>query len=884
MEFNKNKGEAGMEEMKNKMLAVITQMGSTGIELAQKHPRYKEQGRKMTEVAERLQKRCEEALFSISLVAAFQSGKSTTVNALADGREICPRGNGGGGIRTSSCAVRVSCAMDGFAKSTITWMNPEEQDRALRYSLMQENSNLTLQDKESVDEAWAIASECAVEIAENPQKFDERSRDQIKQALLILSFYDDCKAKEYFDRNQFSETETRRFLAFSSDVIARWNAIFQGAVKNNKPGNLKELVKEKFTVEQAMYVFISMVNYATPSEYLQSLGVQVVDTPGLNMSDNDTRVALYAMHEASAIFYFFSGERQLDESDKEALRKIQVNGLAHKVFFGINFRRPLASIRQIEEAILADLELMGFNQPHQKKMLHYNAFLAQRAKQGRLILAGNIDETGRQMILAEAKNIGVDTDDLREAWVETTYDVMHAVRAEGYKDFCNAGLTEENVARVLKASNWEETMDAINDHVLHHRGLSLLVDGLSSPVRGVLKEVEATLQKDETLAVNNADQMDAQYQEAIRRYNDFKMYTSKKLPMYISNAWDTIIANDYYDKVDLTSCHEAARLAAVDIQEITTVGRSVRQMFNTIANKGRKIIGKKEKKSELEINTENAINRALVSAIESRDLAWKSGFETSSVFQETIRKNVQKLNEEISDLWCQMKMDENEQLRILRQTLESQLPQGNLKTDIDRYQMTVESFQQILDAGNQVVNWVGKLAGSVSVGGAAAAGVFAIYLYILPADFILPGIAELGLIVATAVGAAVTFIKGFDKNHAKKEIERLTKQLEKNFRDSMENYNRRQARIAKLIGGKDGESGLKFYRLFYQDAFERALESCASKLNQDKQAAEAAAAAGTEECVRIANEATQIRTQIIEPMRKSMENLEEQVKKLAAEA
>ena len=554
MEFNKSKAEANLEKLKNEMLAVIAKMGETGRDLAEKYPRYQQIGNNMILFADNLQRKCEEALFSISLVAAFQSGKSTTVNAIADGREICPRGNGGGGIRTSSCAVKVNCALDGAAGSTVTWRTPEELDRALRYALMQENSEITLKNPEHVKDAWEFVGECAVQIAEDPQKFDDRSLDQIKQALLILTYHDDCKAKEYIGRSQFSEAETRRFMAFSSDVISRWNAIFRGARKNHSPAAMKKMVQEQFTAEQAMYVFISMVNYATPSEYLRSLGVQVVDTPGLNMSDNDTRVALYAMQEASAIFYFFPGLYQLDESDKQTLRKIQECGLANKVFFGINFRKPLASVRQIEAAILADLELMGFNQPHQKKMLHYNAFLAQRAKQGRMILANNIDEQGRLMILAEAANMGIDTNDLTEAWLETTDAVMRDVRAEGYRDFYDDGLSEENIARVLAASRWEETMEAINDYVLHHRGTSLLVEGLSSPVRRILGEVEAMLQKDEALANDNVEALSGQYEEAIKRYNDFHEKSKKKVSMFIDKNWDTAIANDFYDKVYLAAC------------------------------------------------------------------------------------------------------------------------------------------------------------------------------------------------------------------------------------------------------------------------------------------------------------------------------------------
>ena len=47
-----------------------------------------------------IQRKCQEDQFEIALVGEFQGGKSTTFNALCDGREISPRGLGGGGLKT----------------------------------------------------------------------------------------------------------------------------------------------------------------------------------------------------------------------------------------------------------------------------------------------------------------------------------------------------------------------------------------------------------------------------------------------------------------------------------------------------------------------------------------------------------------------------------------------------------------------------------------------------------------------------------------------------------------------------------------------------------------------------------------------------------------
>ena len=139
------------------------------------------------------------------------------------------------------------------------------------------------------------------------------------------------------------------------------------------------------------------------------------------------------------------------------------------------------------------------------------------------------------------------------------------------------------------------------------------------------------------------------------------------------------------------------------------------------------------------------------------------------------------------------------------------------------------------------------------------------------------------MLIAAAIAAIILFVQNFDKNHARKEEARLTEQLEKSFTDSMRDYERRKERIDKLIVGQGGNGGLQFYRKFYQTSFESALESCRLVLQKDKDDAEAAAAAGAAVREEIAKEANEIRTQVIEPMRKSMEALEKQVMELAAE-
>lgn len=888
MEYNKQKAEAGMEQLKKEILEVVSRVEDAAQELGQKHPRYALNAARLASCAASLQRNCEGSLFSIALGAAFQSGKSTTINAMADGREICPRGNGGGGIRTSSCAVRVSCALDGSPAAELSFMDAEALDAELRYALDADGEAISLKNPENVEDAWKTAAHTAAALWRDPMDYDEKERDKIKQALLLLSFHDDPRVEAYRRQQSFTEREVRSFLSFTADVLSRWNAVFAEADKLRAPMELKQVVRSQFTVEQAMYVFINIVNYATPSEYLRSLGVQVIDTPGLNMSDNDTKVALSAMQESCAIFYFFSGERQLDEADKAALKLIRTSGLAEKVFFGINFRRPLIKSEAIEQAIQADLQLLGYDLEHQRSFLHYNAFLAQRAKQGSMLLKGTLDEAGKQALMAEAKAEGIDAETVEEAWLETTDAVMRAVRAEGYRDFYDMGLTEESVALVLAASRWEETMQAINDYVLRNRGSSLLVDRLSKPVRLALQEVENTLRGDEEAAEADEEEMKKRYEDAISRYDAFSKEGRALISKYIDEGWDRMLARNYYEEVYETCCQDAAQAAAETIQKQTTLTRSLGQMGVSLTNRFRRIVGAAEKKSELETITELAVQRGFANSITPRNIAWQENLEKSDVYGSVVRSNVENLNEAIMNRWEAMNMDDNEALSKLRGKLQQSMPVGQWQSDIDALRFSSSDYNKLIDGGNKAMARVAGLLATWGVTTASMMGSFAglaaIYLYILPADFIIPGIAEILTVVAGIIAAIAGFFtsRATKAKREKKELDAMISQLKEKFSTALSDSEYKNNQIAKLIAGDEEHpgSGLQCYRLFYHAAFNDAFDGCRKQLEDDRDAALRALEESSERRRLIALEACAIRTETMEPLRKELEALEVRVKDL----
>ncbi len=76
---------------------------------------------------EKVRQYCYEGLFSIALIAGFQSGKSTILNAFANGREIAPRGLEEGGIKISACLVKVQNPRKGNKETVkVNWRSHQD--------------------------------------------------------------------------------------------------------------------------------------------------------------------------------------------------------------------------------------------------------------------------------------------------------------------------------------------------------------------------------------------------------------------------------------------------------------------------------------------------------------------------------------------------------------------------------------------------------------------------------------------------------------------------------------------------------------------------------------------------------------------------------------
>lgn len=528
----------------------------------------------------------------------------------------------------------------------------------------------------------------------------------------------------------------------------------------------------------------------------------------------------------------------------------------------------------------------------------FNAFLAQRAKQGELILKNELNRNDVDKILAEAKeSIGIETNDVNQAWIETTANVMNTVREfNGLTEaqFRAMGITKESIDFVYKASRWDEVMNFILDYVLENRSRALLVERVAKPIGAQLTAIEQVLRRDEDNAKQTADALRQKYDAAIKSYKDFQSECSdmvaeriqkkqeNQITHEIQSVWDYAVAHDCYQNV-FAKCSEEIAAEAVDkIQASQTFLNNMGFLAAGAFNKIRGFFNRNatQMKSALEKETESIMKFAAEKAITHLTTIWSATFEKSDVYRYTIQSSVEALHQDIIDKWNKRNMADNDLLRDLLTQLQKKLPTGAFSYDSESIELPADVLSKILgrqyDISGEAKDTFKAIVGGI-VGGS---GVLAIYLFVLPANFIVPFAAEIVGVITIAIAA---LIKGFSSTSRQaREREKLKGDLAQEMDRVFRNEYKREEIIHNLIEGgqtEDGKinPGLKFYRAFYSLAFEEAIKSCGDILAEQAKKAEEYARAGDEARQKIADEARQIRKGVIASLQRAMNNLQRRV-------
>jgi hypothetical protein len=824
----------------------------------------------LREGVNRTRERCYENLFDIVLIAPFQSGKSTTIGVFCDGREISPRGLGGGGIKTSSCIVKVQNLQnkDEEEKAIVNWRTDEDLNRRISEIVGTDDPMdfRSSEGKRRLEQALLREMVC---YKNNPSGYEKI--DQLRFALIVITYAEHPELIAVKSKQNFGIQEIQEMIRFPKSFTTRWNSCL----------NSESHIAEEFDVRDVMYAFVDEVICKIHSHTLQRAGMAIIDAPGLFISVYDTQVATMAMQRASAIWYLFDGNRQPSSEDKKALRTIKDAGFAEKVFFGVNYRRNPEEIRReggIEDEILTTIRQLGFTNNY---LLYYNAFLALRAMQGNLLLSKNLDSQTEEQIVLDANLIFTikQTDNVQTAWLKTTKKVLGTVHPEDEDDgvslirsLADNGICESVVNTLMEVSGWNQVTGEIKKYVFENKATSVLVDMGCQPVISILKNIENNLQRQEQEASKVKDIAEQEWKEAQEKVDNFVRQSNKLVKDYIEKRWDEILADDFWKTAMFACTDEVARISSELIdQEMSTLnvlGDGFTQVKNaaadlwnnfaswsntTILGDAGIILGEASKAETLKEKCQGIIRRSFEEQFGIYSLGWFNRVKDgdNEKYNDQISRKVVRLCEEIQSEWDRS-IDEN----IYLKGLDINIPKftGDIGSDIRQLNVKQSLENQLQGMADQIgSDFFTKLASfeSLLAGGIAAVA-------FLPLDFVLPGLGITLTLISAAMAAFSSAVTRNDYSRTDELRSKIVSELKNTLRVN-------EVQIKINLQGK-----LSVFRLFYESSIHQSLEKIRTELQEIIYESQERFNQAQVRRMEIAETALNIRSNHVEPLSNKM--------------
>lgn len=504
-------------ELREKLLGILTEAAD-----------YQELNSETRGKFERAVEKLQTESFEIVLVGEFQGGKSTTFNAICDGREISPMGIG---IKTSACRVSARNIADPneAERAVVSWKSDAEliltmfdilernlpeaererfaqaKDRDFEGISFDNPNDMRLM-RACVEREWEVYQK-------RPAAYDRDQTgklDLLYIASLILEFRNNPTiVRERAETREISVEALKTYVVFPIDWAQRWEARDPKA----------------FTAEEVRLVFVGRVDCYLHSPNLARLGCVVVDCPGLFAGPWDTRVAIDAMISADAILYLLRGDKAIGQQELRALTEIQKSKQLHKLFFAINARASAEHLREkirpVDAATINNnfASVEGEESPFKvesEEIFIFNAFLSYCAKSRDGLEPGGADEKAWKKKARNALGVYWDLD------VEDDAETMRALLS--------------NPTELLRASDYETLTDVCETTVVKKKARSLLLDSGAVPVNAALSELEGELALKEENARKGAEQVRAELRKARETLDEFQRRSKAIVEQELNDA------------------------------------------------------------------------------------------------------------------------------------------------------------------------------------------------------------------------------------------------------------------------------------------------------------------------------------------------------------
>ena len=506
--------------------------------------------------------------FRIVLISEFESGKSTTFNAICGGQEISPRGHM---LRTSGTVVSAQNTLDEKKINTadVIWRSDRELLLCFAKYLVQSMKQIDPVRFEKCAHGEQLCG--MLRLPQDIPLIKKAVKTRIKEfgssiiptdeeealriALLICEFYEDTMLDQMKQMKRFSVSDVEKMVCFP----AKW-ADFDLKSKQI-PLNAYDCI----------FLFVKEVKLYIQSESLKRSGSVIIDCPGLSASDYDTKVAFDIVENADAIWMLYNG-RGLGQEDIEYAGQLLQLKNKH-IFFTVN------SIANSDDNIQTHIipnyvkTLKKLKSKATAKDFHvYNALLALLALQAEKFMDGTLDEHSIQTIKSHApKRLqGMGIDIIIQSKVEDILGHTYGYSSLLLKqmNFDLFAKDKSGIAFIRELSGLDKIIEKLENAVIEQKAKSILIDNGSEKVIELLKQVEADLQVVEQAALSDEEKVKADFEAAERKLQQFETFCEDELEILDDAVIDRSLALDYWEQVIVASIDEVAEKAAIRISNV----------------------------------------------------------------------------------------------------------------------------------------------------------------------------------------------------------------------------------------------------------------------------------------------------------------------------
>ncbi len=442
------------------------------------------------EVAE-LARKLREDQFRIALVAPFQSGKSTTFDALLGGEEVSPRGDN---TSTSATIVHGRHTTDPalVGRSEVTWKNDAELLLMLPEKLLVPHladlaperfaaegaalDDLRLNDPRDLDLLRRATEREWARYREKPRGYGSDNLDLLRAAYVMVHHYGNAHLRALQARQGLLRTEEE------VEPLVRFPRGWARRFDPSKPE------PEPFDDAETTFLFVKKVTCYVDSPALAALGCSVVDCPGLFANRYDTSVTLEELGNCD-VAWVLLGEKAVADTERKQIKAV-AKAKPGAMVFSLNMR-PEKPKRIYEEKIRpADVARLNQTLPTPitaEDCLLYQARLALTAVQAGRLRAGTLPEPTQAQIMRRGEEIA-DEDEPFESPLAVlealAQDDLEALGVLEDEEVSSLSFTDpQGVAIARRESGLDTVVETLQRNVVVNRGRIILKTNGSDRLR-----------------------------------------------------------------------------------------------------------------------------------------------------------------------------------------------------------------------------------------------------------------------------------------------------------------------------------------------------------------------------------------------------------------